>query len=203
MDPSPTHEGLGAGRRPHWLPPCPSILHVGLMALATHRSRCRPSIGLGFRPARASFRAMQTVPRPEDHGTTAGHAKPCCILSYPSTPCPCRTCGRPAAPAVAVPSCRTSGTRAGFGGAAPFNSSIPSAPVLRLRALDRPRRDRPPNTGQNHDHDAYPRGDLRRRLPRARRPTLAHTTLETSRPPSAPPTRPCCASATAARARRP
>ncbi|WP_457091875.1 hypothetical protein [Microvirga sp. P5_D2] len=89
------------------------VLHVGLMALATQP----PSLPSFERadPARHVHHSRDADGSHRDrHGTTAGHAKPCCILSYVN--------GMPAAPAAGLP-------------IPPY--AIPSAPNFEVRTPSR------------------------------------------------------------------
>ena len=57
------------------------ILHVGLMALATH-SPSLPSIERAASARHVHHSDDADGSYQDEYGTTAGHAKPCCILSY-------------------------------------------------------------------------------------------------------------------------
>jgi hypothetical protein len=89
------------------------VLHVGLMALAT-RPPPLPSIERVASAQHAHPSGDADGAHRDDHGTTAGHAKPCCILSSING-MPAAPLGTLLLPPRAVSSVRHFGNRAPSG----------------------------------------------------------------------------------------
>ena len=89
------------------------VLHVALMALAT-QPPLPPSIGLAASARHAHHSGDADGSHREDHGTTAGHAKPCCILSSVNA-MPAAPAGNLLLPPDAVPSVPHFGDQSAFG----------------------------------------------------------------------------------------